>query len=58
MANDTRATEPFARRFLVGGLYLGLGNWLTFALNFVITILVAAGCWPCSSGLLCVRVRH
>lgn len=39
------------RRFLMGGVYLGASNWLTYALNFAIQVLIARILGPEDFGL-------
>jgi len=40
-----------ARRFLVGGAYLGAGNWLSYAINFALTLGIMRLLGPAEFGL-------
>ncbi|MCG8592083.1 MAG: oligosaccharide flippase family protein [Proteobacteria bacterium] len=43
--------RDLGRRFVIGTLYLGGGNWISYALNFVLAILIARTLGPDLMGL-------
>jgi len=50
-AADASGAGGIGRRFLVGSVYLGASNWLTYALNFATQILIARMLGPEEFGL-------